>query len=71
MSTQPVHVGNVGGHRLRFFRICSMGLTCRGTASMNLHRCIGLDRNQRRYFLRRLREWGGKLRAWRHRKGRW
>lgn len=63
MSTKPIHVGDVNGQRLRFFRSPLDGPDFPWHRVDDLYRCVGLDRNQRRYFLRWLRERGGEVRS--------
>jgi hypothetical protein len=65
---EPLHVATVDGQPLRFFRTPLND----GRPDLpwhcvdDLHRCLGLDRNARRAFLRRLqnaREWGKDVRT--------
>jgi hypothetical protein len=59
---EPLHVATVGGHPLRFFRTpLNDGLPdFPWHAVDDLHRCLGLNRDMRRFFLRKLKgaEWG-------------
>jgi hypothetical protein len=55
---EPVHVGTVGGRPLRFFR----SPLADGRPDMpwhsvdDLHRCLGMNRAMRKFFLAKLRE---------------
>jgi hypothetical protein len=56
---EPLHTGIVGGQPLRFFRTPLND----GRADLpwhavdDLHRCLGLNRDARKYFLHKLRAW--------------
>jgi hypothetical protein len=56
-----LHVGIVGGRPLRFFRSPLSKIDGRPDmpwhAVEDLHRCLGLNREQRKIFLRKLRKW--------------
>ena len=58
---EPIHIATIGGQTLRFFRTPNDD----GRPDFpwhcvdDLHRCLGLDRTARKFFLRKLREWGG------------
>ena len=56
---EPLHVATVGGPPLRFFRtpINDGRPDLPWHAVEDLHRCLGLNRAARKYFLHRLREW--------------
>jgi hypothetical protein len=58
---KPLHIATIGGHPLRFF--CTPNSDGRPDlpwhAVDDLHRCLGLNRDARRFFLHKLREWGG------------
>lgn len=64
---EPLHVGTVGGHPLRFFRSPLKD----GRPDFpwhvvdDLHQCLGLNRDARRFFLRKLKgaEWGKNVRT--------
>jgi hypothetical protein len=58
---KPIHTATIGGHPLRFFRTPNDD----GKPDMpwhsvdDLHRCLGLNRAQRKVFLSMLRKRGG------------
>jgi hypothetical protein len=58
---EPLHVATVGGQPLRFFRtpINDGRPDLPWHAVEDLHRVLGLNRDARRFFLHKLREWGG------------
>jgi hypothetical protein len=57
---KPLHVGMASGQPLRFFRtpINDGRPDLHWHAVDDLHRCLGLNREQRRFFQRKLQEWG-------------
>ena len=57
---EPLHVATVGGQPLRFFKspLNDGRPDLPWHAVDDLHRCLGLNRDARRFFLRRLRQWG-------------
>jgi hypothetical protein len=62
MMSEPLHIATVGGHPLRFFKTpLDDGLPdLVWHAVDDLHQCLGLNRDARRVFLRKLKgaEWG-------------
>jgi hypothetical protein len=53
----PLHIGTVGGHPLRFFRtpLTDGRPDCPWHCVDDLHKCLGLNRDLRRLFLRKLK----------------
>ena len=58
---EPIHIATIGGQTLRFFRTPNDdGRPDFPWHCVNdLHRCLGLDQTARKFFLRKLRKWGG------------
>jgi hypothetical protein len=60
---EPLHIGTIGGQPLRFFRSPLSKFDGKPDlpwhAVDDLHRCLGLNREQRQFFLRMLRRWNG------------
>jgi hypothetical protein len=56
---KPLHMGTVNSQPLRFFRtpLEDGRPDLPWHAVEDLHRCLSLNRNARKYFLHRLREW--------------
>jgi hypothetical protein len=57
MTAIPLHVARVGGHQLRFFQ-SPMNDGCPDFpwhSVDDLHRCLGLNREQRKFFLHKLK----------------
>src|SRR5262245_55631966 len=64
---EPLHIGIVGGHPLRLFRspLNDGRPDFPWHAVDDLHQCLGLNRDARRFFLRKLKgvEWGKNVRT--------
>ena len=65
---EPIHIATMGEHQLRFFRRpINDGMPDFPWHSVDdLYSCLGLNREQRRVFLRKLKEFGG-TQPWRRR----
>jgi hypothetical protein len=58
---EPIHIATIGGHQLRFFRrpINDGKPDFPWQSIDDLSLCLGFNREQRRVFLRKLKEFGG------------
>ena len=57
---EPLHTTRVGSHELRFFRtpLADGRPDLPWHAVDDLQRCLGLNREARKFFLKQLRQWG-------------